>query len=146
MPVLLRAFLLTVPRFIVILAMVIGLNRLDVSPLPEWTVAVSAYTLHFLVTFLFALWAMHGRFPRWGQVFAVVAMFLVFGVMWEVGLYTWMTHASFREVIAGFNRGSFSLLCVYALATFLAGAYVRQSRVSHAADDSLRAGSGSNDI
>lgn len=139
MPVLLRALLLTVPRFILILAMVIGLSHLDVSPLPEWTVAVSAYAMHFLITFGFAFWAMRKTFPTWGVVCLVTAIFLIFGVAWEVGLYMWMTQTSFSEVVSGFSRESFYLLCIYTVAALLAGAYVRQTRVSQVVNDSLSA-------
>ena len=76
MPLFLRAILLTVPRFIVILSLVSGLNRLDVSPLPEWTIAVSAYALHFLITFFFGYWAMRKIMPSWGQVLMVTGIFL----------------------------------------------------------------------
>ena len=135
MPLFLRAILLTVPRFIVILALVIGLNHLDVSPLPEWTIAITAYALHFLITFLFGYWAMRNIMPSLGQVFMVAGIFLLFGVLWEVGLYTWMTQSTFTDVLSGFSRESLWLLCIYAVATLLSGAYARQARVSLVSSD-----------
>ncbi len=135
MPLFLRTILLTVPRFIVILALVIGLNHLDVSPLPEWTIAITAYALHFLITFLFGYWAMRTIMPSWAQVTMVTVLFLVFGVLWEVGLYAWMTQSTLQDVLSGFSRESLWLLCLYTIATLSAGAYTRQRRVLLVSDD-----------
>ncbi|MBP6945228.1 hypothetical protein KBD61_05570 [Patescibacteria group bacterium] len=126
MPLVLRAILLTVPRFILILAMVLGLNRFDPSPLPEWTVAVLAYVLHFVITFVFGLWTMRGRIPTAKQIGLVTVITLVFGVVWEMGLYIWMTSASLTDIFTQFNAKSLVLLVMYALATILAGLYTQK--------------------
>ncbi len=128
----LRAIFLTIPRFIVILVAIIGLNHLDVAPLPDWTLVVASYAVHFLVTFIFAWWALRKVFPSWKQVGLVASIFLVFGVGWEVGLYAWMAQATWSEVLNGFSRESGILFVIYVLATFAAGALVRDRRVEAA--------------
>jgi len=125
MPLFLRAFLITVPRFILIIGMVIGLNRLDVSPLPEWVVAILAYLLHFLITFVCALWAMRGAGRSWGQIFGVAGIFLIIGTCWEMGLYAWMTSSSVWEMVQSLGRQSVYLLLLYFVAILCAGAYNR---------------------
>lgn len=137
MPLFLRAALFTVPRFIAILGMVIGLNRLDVSPLPEWTVALLAYVLHFVITFLFALWVMRKQAPSWGDVIGVAVTFLLVGVMWEIGLYAWMTGTGISEIVGGFTSSSLYLLVIYAIAVGLAGAYKRQTNVQEKTPEGL---------
>ncbi len=126
MPLVLRAILLTIPRFILILAMVLGLNRFDPSPLPEWTVAVLAYILHFVITFLFGLWTMRGRVPTAKQIGMVTVIVLFFGVVWEMGLYIWMTSASIADIFTQFNAKSLVLLVIYAVAIILAGLYTQK--------------------
>lgn len=126
MPLALRAALLTVPRFILILGMVLALNRFDPSPLPVWTTAVLAYVLHFIITFLFGLWAMRGRAPTGFQIGVVTTVFLVVGVVWEAGLYVWMTKAKVLEVFSQLDDKSFVLLVIYAIATILAGLYTQK--------------------
>ncbi len=137
MPLLLRAFLFTVPRFILILAMVIALNRFDPTPLPQWTVAVLAYFLHFIITFLFGLWTMRGRVLTWLQVGMVTGIFLVVGLLWEIGLYLWMTKASVLEVGSQLNAKSLILLGIYAIAVFAAGAYRRKQVLSASLPEGL---------
>lgn len=126
MPLILRAILLTIPRFILILAMVLGLNRFDPSPLPEWTVAVLAYVLHFVITFIFGLWTMRGRVPTAKQIGWVTLVVLIFGVVWEMGLYIWMTSASVTDIFTQLNTKSLVLLALYAVATILAGLYTQK--------------------
>lgn len=125
MPLFLRTFLVTVPRFILIIGMVIGLNRLDVSPLPESVVGILAYLLHFLITFLCALWAMRGAGRSWGQIFGVAGVFLVVGTGWEMGLYAWMTKSSIWEMVQNLGLQSLYLLVIYFVAVLCAGAYNR---------------------
>lgn len=125
MPLFLRAILITVPRFILIVGMVIGLNRLDISPLPEWGITVLAYVLHFLITFLCGLWALRGEARSWAQIVGVAAMFLVVGTLWEMGLYAWMTDSGLWEMIKNLGRQSVYLLAMYFVAVLLAGAYNR---------------------
>ncbi len=146
MSLFLRALLFTFPRFLAILAAVIGLNHLEVSPLPEWTLSAAAYVAHFLITFFFAYGAMRKIFPSWAQIITVTLLFLVGGISWEVGLSAWMTQANVGEILNGFSSESGILVCLYVAAGILAGVCVRQRRLRTVITDPLPVCCGSNNL
>ena len=131
-----RAFFITIVRFIVILAVMMALGYLDVSPLPDWTLFAFAYLLHFALTYLFARWAFGRRSPRLKQTLTVFLTFLIFGTGLEVVIY-FTGGGQLKDLLSHYTWQSLYLILIYAAAVWLAAYRSRRVRVKQELPEGL---------
>jgi len=123
-----RAFFITIVRFAVILAVMMALGYLDVSPLPEWTLFGFAYLLHFSFTYFFARWAFGRRAPRLKQTLIVYLTFIIFGTGLEIVIY-FTGGGELKNLYRQYTWQSLYLVLIYAAAVWLAAYRSRRLHV-----------------
>ncbi len=132
-----RALFFTILRFLILIAVLSALQNVEVSPLPNWTLILAAYLVHFLITYLFAVWSFGKRIPRWPQALLVALIFIIFGTMLEAGLFIFSRHGSLSGLIENYHWQSLYLITVYVLAVFLAAYRVRRKHVHEALPEGM---------
>lgn len=135
----LRAFILTILRFAVILAMVLAVENFDFSPLPVWTAVVLVYLLHFAITYAFGLWTFRGLAPSQNQIIIVAAEFLVFGTLWEALFYLFASQGTWRDLAANYHWQSLYIIAIYLAAVLLAGYRMRRKHIKATLPEGLEA-------
>ena len=133
----LRALLLTIPRFIVLLGLLLALENFDVSPFPIWTLTVTAYLIHFFVTYFFAIWTFGKRVPQWSHALTVVLTFVIFGTSLEAGVFLISQKGDVSDLWRNYHWQSLYIIFVYAIAIFLAMYRVRHKRVREALPEGM---------
>ncbi len=133
----LRAIFLEVPRHLVLLLTLAGIENFDFSPLPAWTAIVVAYILEFLITFFFAEWVFLHRVPRFKETILVSVVFVVFGTALEAGLYFLFTNASWRMLWGSYSWQSLYIVALYVFSVWMAAWHMRRTKVKAALPEGL---------
>ncbi|MDO8618218.1 MAG: hypothetical protein Q7N87_05035 [Candidatus Uhrbacteria bacterium] len=133
----LRALLLTIPRFLILIAVLSALQNIEVSPLPNWTLILVAYLLHFLITYLFAVWSFGKRIPRWHHGLMVALIFVVFGTALEGGLFVYSQGGRFTNLLENYRWQSLYIVVLYALAVFFAAYRVKRKQIHEALPEGM---------
>lgn len=116
----LRALLFSIPRFLIIIIALFGIDRFDFSPLPVWTALAVSYAVHFFVTYLFAVWTFGKRAPSASGTVTVCLTFLIWGAVLESAAYLFLMHATFRQLLATYRLQALPVFAMYLIAILLA--------------------------
>jgi len=138
MKLFLRAFLIAIPRHLLILAAIVALQQFDFSPLPDWTMIPVLYFIHFALTYLFAEWAMaRGPAPGWKQGLITFATFLVTGTLMEFLVVAYLGGGGWADAWAGLSWSSLYLVLIYAAAVALATYRLRRKKIQAALPEGM---------
>lgn len=121
----LRLLGMTLLRYLSLVALVIFVRNFEVSPLPEWTLLVFAYLMHFLITMGYAYWAFRHRLVSAGRVAAVCVFFIILGTILEAWLYLLIIQGDRRDIWANYSWRSLPLVIIY-LAAIGAAVFLRK--------------------
>lgn len=124
-----RVFLLALPRFIILMVILIGLNQIDFSPLPAWTMLVIAYLAHFVVTYFFANWAFHKHRPNMKQALLVGGTFIIWGSMLEALLFIVLQGGRTNHLWDNYHWQSLYIVALYILAVAFSAYHMRRHYV-----------------
>lgn len=128
----LRLFGFTLLRYVAILILVLFVQNFEVSPLPEWTLTLFAYVMHFLITMGLTYWLFRRRLMTIGRIIAVAVAFIILTTMLETWLYLLIIQGDSRDIWANFSWRSLPLVFTY-LAAIGAAIAVRRRKERSAA-------------
>lgn len=130
MMIALRAFLIGILRFVLVLALIIFSQKFEVSPLPEWTLGAFIYLCLFFLTFFAARWVFARRMPNPRTVLFCFLVFILIETVSEVGFYlVSVRNAGIYDVTANFGVHTLLLYAMYFFAVWLAGFLLRRKKV-----------------
>ncbi len=112
----LRLFGFTILRYLAILILVLFVQNFEVSPLPEWTLVLFAYVMHFVITMGCTYWLFRRRLTTVGRIVATGVAFIIVSTMLETWLYLLIIQGDIRDVWANFSWRSLPLVVTYILA------------------------------
>jgi len=128
---LVRALIASVPRFLIIMALLNAVLYFETSPLPEaLTYLVLAYLIHFGATYLAGAWIFAKHRPEWLEIGAITLFVLVFGTFLEIAAYVSIFKRSWSIAFSSYTWESLIVILVYAAAVVLAGWRARMKHPS----------------
>lgn len=122
-----RALLVSVPRFLLLMGFLAGLQWVEWSPLPAWTGVVLAYALHFSLTYLAARWVFARHSPTSHDVWATAIILVAMELLLEGLALMLFMRADLSDVLRQYGWVSLVIIAMYVLATV--GAAARATRV-----------------
>lgn len=117
----LRGLFFSIPRFLVLTLLMTSYLWIDWSPIPERpALLILVYITHFLVTYLFARWAIGKHRPSWKDVLQLFVVWVLIQISLEAWYQSVRTGGEFLKIATTFNWWSLLNLIVYAAAIGLA--------------------------
>lgn len=130
MMIALRAFLIGILRFVLVIALIIFSQKFEVSPLPAWTLGAFVYFCLFVLTYFTARWVFARRMPNTRSIVVCFLLFILIETGSEVGFYlVSVRNAGLYDVTANFGVHTLLLYAMYFFAVWLAGFLLRRKKV-----------------
>ena len=132
-----RTTLISIARFVAILALVIFTQHFEVSPLPEWTLMLFAYLMQTLITYAAAIRVFRKRTPGTRETVVVIALFVFLELFYETVLFLYLTGYDWAGLPSNFRWPTLALSVLYVLATVAAALRAKRKNSVAAAPEGM---------